>query len=288
MVTKLSRLTSFVKNLIMLWGNIRKMKTQLTFPVTYHLPLFDILDPGEELHMNELIGKNIRIIHEGDIHCVVKGKKIKKAFGEGMSYDAFVTSPLATESIIRPELSRIHEGIALRDKEWEEKYHNQPHYVYLSLTSGIKVGVTRDVNVPFRWIDQGAVEAILLATTPYRQLAGLIEVELKQHVSDRTNWRNMLRNVFVNEESLAEKKDDLLEELPEEYYDFVSDDDTITKIEFPVLQYPEKVKSMKLDTTPLIEKKLMGIKGQYLIFDDNTVMNLRSHAGYRIGIEAVD
>lgn len=272
----------------MLWGNIRKMKTQLTVPVTYHLPLFDVLDPSEEVHMNELIGKNVRIVHEGDIHCVVKGKKIKKAFGEGMSYEAFVTSPLATESIIRPELSRIHEGIALRDKEWEEKHHNQPHYVYLSLTSGIKVGVTRDVNVPYRWIDQGAVEAVLLAVTPYRQLAGLIEVELKQHISDRTNWRNMLKNVFVNEESLGEKKDDLLEELPEEYYDFVSDDDTITKIEFPVLQYPEKVKSLKLDSEPLIEKRLMGIKGQYLIFDDNTVMNLRSHAGYRIGIEAID
>ncbi len=272
----------------MIWGNIRKMKTQLTVPVTYHLPLFDVLEPAESLHMNELIGKQIRIQFDGDIHCVVNGKKIPKVFGEGMSYEAFVTSPLATESIIRPELSRIHEGIALRDKEWEELHHNKPHYVYLSLTSGIKVGVTRDVNIPFRWIDQGAVEAILLAYTPYRQLAGLIEVELKQHISDRTNWRNMLKNVFVNEQSLGDMKDDLLEELPEEYYDFVSEDDTITKIEFPVLEYPDKIKSMKLDKFPLIEKKLVGIKGQYLLFDDSTVINMRSHAGYRIGIEVLD
>jgi hypothetical protein len=216
----------------------------------------------------------------------VTGKKIKKTFGDGMSYEAFANSPWAVESIIRPELSRIHEGIALRDKAWEEEHHNQPHIVYLSLTSGIKVGVTRTTQVPYRWIDQGAVQAILFAEVPYRQLAGLIEVEMKGHVADKTNWRGMLKNTFTNTVELDEMKDVLLEELPEEYHDFISDNDEITEIKFPVIAYPEKVTSMKLDKVPLIEKKLMGIKGQYLIFEDDTVINLRSHAGYRIKIEA--
>ena len=111
-----------------------------------------------------------------------------------MSYDAFKSSPLAVESIIRPELSRIHEGVALRDYDWEMAHHMQPHIVYLSKTAGIKVGVTRETQIPYRWIDQGAVEALILAKTPYRQAAGLIEVALKKHISDKTNWRKMLQN----------------------------------------------------------------------------------------------
>jgi len=267
-------------------GNIRKMRTALEGEVQYQLPLYDILDSGEMVDMNALIGEEISISFSGQINCTVTGQKIKKTFGDGMSYPAFASSPMAVESIIRPELSRIHEGIALRDKEWEEAHHNQPHVVYLSLTSGIKVGVTRTTQIPYRWIDQGAVQAILFAEVPYRQLAGLIEVEMKEHVADKTHWQKMLKNMFTNELELDEMKDALLDELPEAYHDFVSDDDTITEIKYPVIAYPEKVKSMKLDKVPIIQKKLMGIKGQYLIFEDDTVINLRSHAGYRVKIEA--
>lgn len=270
---------------MILSGNIRKMRTELDEVVNYELPLFDVLEEGEVVGMNDLVGKEISISFSGDIHCTVTGKKIKKTFGDGMSYDAFMKSPLAVPSIIRPELSRIHEGIALRDKEWEEKHHNQPHIVYLSLTSGVKVGVTRDINVPYRWIDQGAVQAIFFAETPYRQLAGLIEVDMKDYIADKTNWRGMLKNDYDREVDLLERKEELLEELSEEYHEFISDNDDITQIKYPVIKYPEKVKSIKLDKSPLIEKTLNGIKGQYLIFDDDSVMNMRSHAGYKISIE---
>lgn len=265
-------------------GNIRKMQTELSGEVQYHLPLFDVLAPGPVVFMNELIGQTISIQFAGDIHCVVSGKKIKKTYGDGMSYDAFMRSPMAVESIIRPELSRIHEGIALRDKEWEEAHHNQPHITYIARTGGTKVGVTRSSNIPDRWIDQGAVEAIILAEVPYRQLAGLIEVELRQYISDKTNWRNMLTNKTTDRRSLLEIKDTLIAELPVDYQDFISDNDAITQIHYPVIKYPEKVQSMSLDKNRDIKKGLAGIRGQYLIFDDQTVLNLRSHAGYRISL----
>ena len=260
------------------------MKASLKEEVEYKLPLYEVLEPGVEVEMNGLIGNTIRIEFQDQINCVVTGKKIKKAFGDGMSYDAFMNSPLAVPSIIRPELSMIHEGIALRDAEWEREHHLQPHVVYLSKTSDVKVGVTRDIQIPTRWIDQGATEAILLAEVPYRQLAGLIEVELKEHMSDKTNWRKMLKNE-TDGGDLLEAKDEALDLLPEEYHEFVSSNDEVTTIAYPVISYPEKVVSMKLDKIPVIEKKLMGIKGQYLIFDDGTVINLRSHSGYRISIE---
>lgn len=266
-------------------GNIRKMKANLGDVVKYTLPLYDVLDPKEEVNMNDLIGQEISIQFGGEIHCVVTGKKIKKTYGEGMSYPAFKESPLAVESIIRPELSRIHEGIALRDKEWEEKHHLQPHVTYLSRTSGIKVGVTRETQIPTRWIDQGATEALVLAKTPYRQAAGLIEVALKKHVADKTNWRAMLKNEVKNETPLLQQKEELIEFIPEELQEFVVRQDEVKTINYPVQHYPEKVKSLKLDKNPLIEKKLVGIKGQYLIFEDDTVINLRSHTAYRIILE---
>ncbi|MFT5980649.1 MAG: hypothetical protein ACI898_001422 [Flavobacteriales bacterium] len=266
-------------------GNIRKMRTELKEGAQYYLNLFDNLKPGEETNMNQLVGKDVKISFHGQINCTVSGKKIKKIFGDGMSYDAFMSSPMAVPSIIRPELSRIHEGIALRDAEWEEKHHNQPHYVYLSKTSGVKVGVTRPTNIPFRWIDQGAIEAIIIAETPYRQLAGLIEVELKAHMADKTNWRWMLQNRMDEDVDLLERKDEVLELLPMDYEAFFSDNDEITKIQYPVLEYPIKPVSVKLDKLDVLEGTLKGIKGQYLLFDNGRVINMRSHSGYYIELE---
>jgi len=265
-------------------GNIRKMRTKLIDgKANYWLPLYDVLEQNHLVPMNELIGQTISMQFEHTIHCVVTGKKIKKAYGNGMSYDAFQNSAQAVPSIINPELSRIHEGIALRDEAWEIAHHLKPHFVYLSKTAGIKVGVTRDLQIPTRWIDQGAVEALIIAETPYRQAAGLIEVALKAHVADKTAWQRMLKGE-LSEERLLDKRDELLQFIPDELQSFILKDEQIQTINFPVLETPTTVKSMKLDKVPLFEKKLVGIKGQYLIFDDNTVINIRSHEGYRISL----
>jgi len=264
-------------------GNLRKMNTSLVNGrAEYHLPLFDVLEPSETIAMNQWVGREIAIQWEQAIHCIVTGKKIKKTYGEGMSFDAQQSSPQAVESILRPELSRIHEGIALRDAAWEEAHHNQPHYVYLSRTSGIKVGVTRTVNVPSRWIDQGAVEAIVLAETPYRQLAGLIEVELKSHFNDKTQWNAMLRPIRPEGENLIHLKDEAMNLLGEAYEPFFSDDDRVTTIDYPVVNYPAKVASLKFEKTPEVRSTLVGIKGQYLMFGNGMVLNIRSQSGYRV------
>lgn len=251
--------------------------------VQYEFVLFDLLEPGVLIPMNELVGKKVIIEYQHQINCVVTGEKIKKAYGEGMSYDAYMNSPMAVESILRPELSRIHEGIALRDEDWEREHHLQPHYVYLSKTAGIKVGVTRNTQVPTRWIDQGAIEALLIAETPYRQAAGLIEVSLKDFISDKTNWRKMLTNEIASAD-LDEAREYLLEQIPSELQQFILPNQGIVNLNYPVLDYPKKVNSIKLDSTPIINKKLIGIKGQYLIFEDGSVINIRSHSGYLVNL----
>ena len=271
-------------------GNLRKMNGQLDDAglVHYHLPWADVLDPIEPVSMNELIGKTLLISYQGHINSILSGEKMKKAYGEGLSYKEFMESPMASPSIVRPELSRIHEGIALRDYEWEMKHHMQPHTVYISLTNGYKVGVTRNTNIPYRWIDQGAIKAVRLADVPYRQLAGLIEVSLKPHIADKTHWQKMLKGVIDNPIDIVEVRDKMAALVPQEYQQYLLTETAVTEIKYPLEEPPIKVKSLKLDREDKIRKRLIGIKGQYLIFEDGSVFNIRSHSGYRIRLEIID
>ncbi len=255
-------------------GNIRKMKTELDSPVKYSLVM------GENLvNMNELIGSKINMNFAGQINCVSCGKQTKTSFGQGFCYNCLQTAPEASESIMRPELSKSHFGIA-RDIEWAEKHDLIDHYVYLAVSSEVKVGVTRNHQIPTRWIDQGASYAIKLAQTPNRHIAGVIEVFLKTYFTDKTNWRAMLKNEILKDFDLIAEKKRVSELLPSELRKYFDDNNDVTEIIYPVQKYPEKIKSIGFDKLPEIEGTLAGIKGQYLIFDDSHVLNMRKHNGY--------
>jgi len=254
-------------------GNLKKMKTVIGNPINYSLLLH------EEVHLNQLIGKEVQLLWTGRINCRKCNKEIKKTFGEGFCYECFVTAPEAAECILRPELCKAHLGIG-RDPEWEQKNHNQPHVVYLAASSAIKVGITRLTQVPTRWIDQGASEAIIIAETPNRYEAGRIEVELKSLYTDKTSWQRMLKNEIDESIDLEEEKWQLEEQMPADITDFFTEDDEVVELHYPVIEYPTKVKSIKLDREPEFKAVLKGIKGQYLIFDEGRVMNIRSHTGY--------
>lgn len=261
-------------------GNIRKMRTELGNPVKYALPV------GEELvAMNELIGSKLKFNFEGRINCISCGKQTKTSFGQGFCYNCLQTAPEASESIMRPELSKSHFGIA-RDMEWAEKHDLIDHFVYLAVSSELKVGVTRNHQIPTRWIDQGASYAIKLAKTPNRHIAGIIEVFLKNHYTDKTNWRAMLKNEILNDFDLAAEKKKVLDLLPSELQKYLDEDDTVTEIQYPVQQFPLKIKSVGFDKLPVIEGTLAGIKGQYLVFDDSRVLNVRKHNGYYLLLES--
>ena len=259
-------------------GNIRKMKVDLEDQIRYHLNL------SENVDMNSLIGNEINLSWSGIINCQKCSKITKKSFGEGFCYNCFISAPEAAECIVRPELCRAHLGEG-RDPEWEQAHHNQPHIVYLAASSAVKVGVTRESQVPTRWIDQGASAAIIIARTPNRYEAGRIEVALKDLYTDKTNWRKMLKNEIDDSIDLEEEKWSLEEQLPGDILDFFSEDDEVMELNYPVLRYPDSVKSVSFDKFPAIRGKLAGIKGQYLLFDDDRVMNIRKHTGYVVEID---
>ncbi|MBC7642866.1 MAG: DUF2797 domain-containing protein [Flavobacterium sp.] len=258
-------------------GVLTKMQTEIGNPIQYYM-VFE----NNFLNVNQLIGKNIEIQFTG-YQCLNCNKK-KKIFRQGFCYDCFTSSALAGDWIMKPELSTAHLGIEDRDLVYEKRVQLQPHIVYLALSSEVKVGVTRGSQVPTRWIDQGAVEAIPIVEVPNRFLAGITEVALKKLYADKTNWQKMLKNDVLPVDLFKEKAS-LKYLIPNEAQDFYDINlNNITEMIFPVLEYPKKVTSLNLDKIPNFTGKLTGIKGQYLIFEDGTVFNVRTFEGFVVSI----
>jgi len=257
-------------------GVLTKMITEMDSPVQYFL-VFDT----DFIHMNQLINKKVTInfLRYQCLHCGLE----KKIIRQGFCYSCFTSIPQAAPWIIHPEQSRAHLGIEDRDLEYEQKIQLQPHIVYLANSSSVKVGVTRKSQIPTRWIDQGAHEAIEIVETPNRYLAGITEVALKSHVSDKTHWRNMLKNDLTDEDLIAWRKE-LKEFIPEEALPYYLENSSETNIEFPVERYPLRPKTLNLEKNPFYQGVLKGVKAQYLLFEDDTVFNVRANEGYVISL----
>ncbi len=258
-------------------GVLKKMITENGSPVQYYLDM-----EQDFIHMNQLLDHEISITFKS-WQCLSCGAD-KKIFRQGFCYDCFYKMPQAGDWIMKPELSKAHLDIEDRDLEYEKQVQLQPHVVYLANSSNVKVGVTRKSQIPTRWIDQGAHEAIEIVEVPNRYLAGITEIALKEHVSDKTNWRKMLTNDVLDLDLKAEREK-LVTYIPEEVRPYYLEHNTETEIDFPVLQYPKKIKSLNLDKTPSFKGKLKGIKGQYLIFEDGTVFNVRNWEGYVVSLQ---
>ena len=258
-------------------GVLRKMQTEIGSPIQYYLVFED-----DFLNINQILDKKLHLnfIKHQCINC----KNDRTIYRQGFCKICFFEIPSAGNWIMRPELSTAHLNKEDRDLAYEKKVQLQPHIVYLANSSNVKVGVTRKSQLPTRWIDQGAHKAIEIVEVPNRYLAGITEVALKQHIGDRTNWRKMLTNT-IDDENLTEWRNKLRPYIPKEVAQYFLKYNTETHIDFPVLHYPKKVKSLNLDKTPSYSGVLKGVKGQYLIFEDNTVLNIRGNEGYYISLE---
>tara|TARA_B100000575_G_scaffold117512_1_gene93558 strand:+ start:1248 stop:2045 length:798 start_codon:yes stop_codon:yes gene_type:complete len=258
-------------------GTIKKLQTQLNNEVHYSLPIDTTL-----VELNQLINKKVKFTFLGDIYCIKCNQKIKKTFAQGYCFPCFRDAPETSECILRPELCRAHEGES-RDMEWSNKHCLTNQHVYMSFTGNLKIGVTRSTQIPTRWIDQGAIKAIILCTTPNRYLAGLIEVHLKQFYSDRTHWIKMLSGKFEEpdfEQCYLEAK----KYLNDGFSKYITENKWVD-INYPIQSIPNKIKSFSFDKESSYEDILVGIKGQYLLFKNNRVINIRKHTGYSLKIQ---
>ena len=248
---------------------------------------YELRDEDQILTFTDYIGKKVRLSYEGVIHCVNCGKKTKKSFNQGFCFPCTIKLAACDLCIVRPELCHFEKGTC-REPSWGEENCLKPHVVYLANSSGLKVGITRRTQVPYRWIDQGATQALPIIEVTKRLDSGLIENHFKKHIADKTDWRKMLKG-SADSLDLKSIRDDLLPKvLPEiSNIDFKLLDENVFEFNYPVLKYPEKISSFNLDKANMVEGTLMGIKGQYLIFDSG-VLNVRSHGGYQVCIEVLE
>lgn len=267
-------------------GTVRKMASRLAQPVEYQLRLGD-----SEIPLNPLIQKKISLQYSGLIHCVNCARKTNKSFNQGYCYPCFQKLAECDSCIIHPEKCHFDQG-SCRDPAWGERYCMQDHIVYLANSSGLKVGITRAIQVPTRWIDQGATQALAIIRVRSRLQSGSVEVMFKQFVADKTNWRDMLKgdasplDMHAEAQQLLAKCEPDLKELEDKFGFFaisVLNGVDVVSIEYPVANYPEKITSHNFDKTPIVEGKLLGIKGQYLILDTG-VINMRRFSGYEVAL----
>lgn len=261
------------------------MRAQPTSPVSYQIPVGEAQFP-----VSDRIGRSLSLAFSGRINCIECGRETKKSFSQGYCYPCFKSLAECDMCIMKPETCHHHNGTC-RDPGWAESHCMQDHIVYLANSSGIKVGITRGTQIPTRWIDQGAMQAIPVYRVKNRLHSGLLEITIKKQVSDRTDWRKLLKGepervdmVSLRDtiRSNAGKELELLRQMNSGLEWEELDDDPI-ELSYPVNHYPEKVTSLNFDKTPEISGVLNGIKGQYLLLDCG-VLNIRKFTGYEVQV----
>lgn len=267
-------------------GKVRKMKTELSDPVQYTMLLGETETP-----MNQYLGRQLQLDYQGVINCIHCDRKTNKSFNQGYCYPCFKRLAQCDSCIVSPEKCHYDAGTC-REPEWGEQHCMIDHFVYLANTSGLKVGITRGSQVPTRWMDQGATQAQPIFRVDSRHHSGLVEILFKNHIADRTNWQAMLKG-DAQPRDLEQARLELMEACAGDIEDLqrsrglqaitVLEGEAETRIRYPVLEYPEKVKSFNLDKTPSVGGTLVGIKGQYLIFDTG-VINIRKFGGYQLSM----
>lgn len=267
-------------------GFLRKMSSHVTDDdqVEYNLRLND-----ESVPLNPHIGDQVTLLYTGNIQCIHCGRTTKKSYSQGYCYPCFKKLAQCDLCVVSPERCHFDEGTC-RDNSFAESFCMQPHIVYLANSSGIKVGITKTENLPTRWIDQGAVQALPMFNVETRQQSGFVEQAFKQHISDKTQWQQMLK-AEDRHIDLKATRDELLSQVKPELEKVVKrfgiqaiqplTEADVSTFRYPVEQYPTRVVSLSFDKTPEVAGRLLGIKGQYLILDTG-VINLRRFTSYEI------
>ncbi|WP_110710070.1 DUF2797 domain-containing protein [Salinicola sp. CR57] len=272
-------------------GQLRKLDIRL--PVSGRPAEYTLRAGDQRVGLNAWLGRRVELRHTGEIHCIECGRATRKSFGQGHCYPCFSSLAHCDLCMMRPETCHYFQGTC-RDPAWGERHCFRPHTVYLANASGLKVGITRGTNMPTRWLDQGAIQALPILDVETRQQSGFVETLFKAQVSDRTNWRAMLKGEVDPLDLVAERGRLLaslepgLAELRRRFgHDAIQtvDDVAPLSIDYPVLEWPRKIVSFNFDKTPRIEGTLMGLKGQYLILDTG-VVNLRKFVGYQVAVSA--
>lgn len=267
-------------------GHLKKMVVALDTPVQYNLAVGD-----DFINLNEYIGKGINIKYLNEIECISCGRKTPKSYNQGHCFPCTQKLASCDMCILKPELCHFDKGTC-REPQWGKTHCFIPHVVYIANSSNLKVGITRATQVPTRWIDQGATAALPIIFVRSRYQSGLVEKLIAEEISDRTNWRQMLKNEIVDID-LKARRDEIFQKFAQGIQNIAAKFDLgeielltneeITEINYPVTEYPEKIISLNLAKARELSGVIKGMKGQYLIMDTG-VINIRSHTAFKVEV----
>jgi Protein of unknown function (DUF2797) len=270
-------------------GIFKALNAKAEGPLSLQTVHYTLEFEGEvSIDLNALLGKKVQFEFTGKIACQGCGKPIKKVFQAGYCFLCSTRLACCDLCIVRPERCHFHLGTC-REPAWGEAHCMQDHFVYLANTSGLKVGMTRAKNIPTRWLDQGAVQALPVLRASTRRLAGYLEVALAKHIPDKTDWRKMLkgpgetRNLIEDGVAIRQQTEAQLCSIADQglgTFEWMTEK-AVRAFEYPVLSYPQTITSLSLDKTPHIEGDLLGIKGQYVMLSGG-VLNLGKFEGYEV------
>lgn len=270
-------------------GNARKMRIKLSAPAQYQMRLGE-----QQLELNQFLGQGLQLEFLGQIDCLHCARKTSKSFAQGYCWPCFTSLAQCDSCIMSPEKCHFDAGTC-REPEWAQQHCMTDHIVYLANSSSVKVGITRASQMPVRWLDQGATQALPIFRVSTRQQSGFLEDALRAHVSDRTSWQAMLK-ADAEPVDLAGVRDELFALCDTQIVELQQrfglqaitalDNAEVVEMSYPVLEYPKKVKSFNLDKEPVAEGTLLGIKGQYLMFDTG-VINIRKYTSYQLALRQI-
>jgi hypothetical protein len=276
----------------MLEGRLQRMSVDPGDPARYQLVLdardvapgtSDVVTDGDiRLELNHLINKWLRIEFKNRITCLACGSETRGSYGDGHCYRCFRSLARCDLCVVSPARCHYAQGTC-REPEWGEAFCMQPHLVYLANSSGPKVGITTEGGQMTRWLDQGATQGLVVARTVSRHLAGVLEERLARRVSDRTDWRALLRRDAAPVDLLALQRTlrGSVPHLPEGVRWAEGED--VVALTYPVLSYPGSRRQFRLEDAGAVSGRLLGIKGQYLLFDHG-VLNVRRHRGFHVSV----
>ncbi|MGL4900414.1 MAG: DUF2797 domain-containing protein [Shewanella sp.] len=268
-------------------GTLKKLRAHLD---EAHQVQYQLVAGDELLALNPLIGKPLTLTHTGNIFCCHCGKKTKKSYSQGHCFVCMQQLASCDMCMMKPETCHFDQGTC-REPQWAQSHCFVPHYVYLSNTSGIKVGITRHTQLPTRWIDQGATQGLAILKVATRQISGLVEVELAKLINDKTQWQTMLKG-HAADIDLHAKAAELLPHIEAKLreigmqkgdYSIERVQNEIQAIHYPITVFPQKITSHNFDKQPVVSGILQGIKGQYLLFDTG-VINIRKFSAYEVHV----
>ncbi len=264
-------------------GPLIKLVAEAGDTVSYTLQLDD--ENAASIALNSVISDGLEIRFLGRISCRFCKSITPKSYGDGYCYRCFMRLARCDLCVVSPDRCHYQQGTC-REPQWGESFCMQPHIVYLANSSGPKVGITRNGYQIGRWLDQGACQAVPILAAATRQNAGLAEASLAKYLPDRTDWRRLVREDSepVDLLVLRDKLRRTVSGLPQ---GITWLDEQPLSFNFPVARYSHRVGRLRLDHTPVVSGNLLGIKGQFLLFEHG-VFNVRQHTSYHVRVTAFD